>query len=348
MNWSQRAVIAGLILFAIGFAGWMLRSNQPSFAPVVPVTTDPTEGARPTAVDMAGVVGVFVEPEDGRAPILAELAAAERSIDLEVYLLSDDQIIDALIDAADRGVRVRVLLEEHPFGGSGRNPDTFDRLQANGVEVRWSNPVFRFSHVKMFVIDDEAAIVMNLNLSRSAFTDNREFAAITTRTAEVRQAAEIFSADWDRLDEPEPGPLIISPTDSRSRMIDLIGNATTTVDIYAEVVRDGDVMDALIDAEADGADVRLLMSPDYADNDRGESERARLAAAGVDVRFARGVYIHAKAIIIDSDTVWLGSQNFTSTSLDQNREVGIVIDDTTNVARVSAVFEADFAAGRPE
>lgn len=347
MTRSQRIVIAGLILFAIGFAGWLLRANQPPFAPLPRQEATATIAAMSTAVDMAGVVGVFVEPEDERAPILAELAAAERSIDLEVYLLSDDEIIEALIDAAARGVRVRVLLEEHPFGGSGKNPDTFERLQGAGVEVRWSNPVFRFSHVKMFVVDDEAAIVMNLNLSRSAFTDNREFAAITTRRGEVEQASAIFAADWDRLEEPNAGPLVVSPTNSRQTLLSLIENAQSSLDVYAEVMRDEQIIEAFIEAEARGVEVRLVVSPEYSDEGRGERERARLSDAGVEVRLARGVYIHAKAIIVDGITVWLGSQNFTATSLDQNREVGIIIDDTVNVSRVRGVFETDFTSGRP-
>lgn len=348
MTFTQRAVIAGLIIFAIGFAGWLLRSNQPLTPPLLRADVTSTSEARPTAVAMGGVVGVFVEPDDGRAPILAELTAAERSIDLEVYLLSDDEIIEALIDAARRGIRVRVLLEEHPFGGSGRNPETFERLEASGVEVRWSNPVFRFSHVKMIIIDDEVAIVMNLNLSRSAFTDNREFAAITTRQPEVRQAVAIFEADWDRLAEPAPGPLVISPTDSRDTLLGLIETSRSSLDIYAEVIRDEQIITALIDAERRGVSVRFVVSPEYSDSDRGETERAQLSRAGVEIRFARGVYVHAKAIIVDGETAWIGSQNFTATSLDQNREVGIMLEDPVNVERVLAVFESDFSNGRTD
>ncbi|MGI8643811.1 MAG: phospholipase D-like domain-containing protein, partial [Thermomicrobiales bacterium] len=177
---------------------------------------------------------------------------------------------------------------------------------------------------------------------------NRELAAITTRRAEVRQAAAIFAADWDRLEEPEPGPLVVSPTDSRQRLIGLIESARSSLDIYAEVVRDEAVIEALSGAESRGVNVRLVVSPEYSDQDRGQSEREWLAAAGVEIRFARGEYIHAKLIIVDGATVWLGSQNFTATSLDQNREVGMVIDDTANVNRVREVFDADFATGRQE
>ena len=66
------------------------------------------------------VTGVFIEPGDGRAPILDEIEAASTSIDLEIYIVTDNAILQALEDAAQRGVNVRVILEQHPFGGDGR------------------------------------------------------------------------------------------------------------------------------------------------------------------------------------------------------------------------------------
>ena len=346
MNRSQRAAVAGLILFAIGFVVWLLGGSAPR--PDIAGDGLPTATTAPTttAVAATGFTGVVVQPDDGRGPILAEIAAAEHSVDLLVYLLSDDEVIDALIAAVDRGVEVRVMLEEHPFGGNGSNPDTFDRLEAAGARVRWGNPAFRFSHVKMFVVDDAVAIIMNQNLSRSAFTDNREFAAVTTRQDMVAEAAAIFDADWDRTAEPDPGPLVVSPIDSRSTLLGLIDGAARSLDLYAEVIRDEEVLVAIERAEARGVAVRLLVSPEYGDDDRGTDERTRLAAAGVEIRFTRGLYVHAKAILIDGSVAWIGSQNFTATSLDDNREVGIVLDDPANVGRIRGIFELDFARGR--
>jgi phosphatidylserine/phosphatidylglycerophosphate/cardiolipin synthase-like enzyme len=294
-----------------------------------------------------GTIGVFVEPDDGRSPILQELEAAERTITLQVYLLSDNEIIEALERAAARGVEVRVLLEEHPFGGSGLNPKAFERLEAADVGVRWGNPVFTFSHVKTIVIDREVAIVMNLNLTVSAFTRNREFGVITTRPAEVAQAAAIFEADWERTEEPPDGPLVVSPTTSRDRLLDLIEGAERSIDVYAEVVRDQEILGAIVAAAERGVAVRLLMSQEDEDDDRGRDERAMLAEAGIDVRFASRLYVHAKIVLVDRVRAYLGSQNFTATSLDQNREIGVILDEPAGIARIAQTFDADFAAGRP-
>src|SRR5262245_17584346 len=68
--------------------------------------------ATPTPASVAadpgtGTIGLFVLPDDGREPILTELDAAQRTITLQVYLLSDEEIIAALERAEARGVAVR-------------------------------------------------------------------------------------------------------------------------------------------------------------------------------------------------------------------------------------------------
>ena len=328
---------AVLFLTCVGLlvlGSYLTRDDQPTSTPF---PSDPG----------GGTIGVFVLPDDGHAPVLRELDAAAQSITVHVYLLSDDEIMSALERAHARGVEVRVMLEEHPFGGAGLNPRAFDRLTDAGIAVRWSNPVFRFSHIKTIVVDRAVAIVMNLNLTASAFEGNREFGVVTTRPGEVAQAVAIFEADWARTEEPPAGPLVVSPTTSRRELLGLIGAATRTIDIYAEVVRDEEILAALTAAEERGVAVRLIMSEESGDDDRGVSERAQLAEAGVEVRFRPTLYIHAKIVLVDRTRVFLGSQNFTATSLDQNRELGLILDEPAGVARVSQTFNDDFAASRP-
>ena len=354
MSRSARGAIGTILLALLFGVAWALGGDEfaPRFADPQPTPSPQSRATRapipgwsaPTqpAAMSDGVVGVFVEPDDGRAPVIEELDAARRSISLEVYLLSDDEIIAALERAQRRGIEVRVILEEQPFGGAGNQPQIFERLQRAGIDVRWSNPVFRFTHIKTFVIDRTAAIIMNLNLTRSSFTRNRELAAITTRPAEVAQAAAIFEADWERAEEPGPGPLVVSPTTSRAVLVGLIEEARRSIDVYAEVVRDDEVIAALAEAERRGVVVRLLTSDDSPDN---ADELADLTAGGVEARIARGLYIHAKMLLIDGRRAYIGSQNFTATSLDSNRELGIILDDRVNLARLRQTFDGDFARG---
>ena len=88
--------------------------------------------------------------------------------------------------------------------------------------------------------------------------------------------------------------------------------------------------------------VRIIVSPsaDFA------AEVAALAASGVDIRLSSSLYIHAKLIVADGERAFVGSQNLSATSLDQNRELGIIVDDPVNLSRLARTFEIDFRAGK--
>jgi phosphatidylserine/phosphatidylglycerophosphate/cardiolipin synthase-like enzyme len=336
--WWTIAVLTVALLVAA--AGWWLRPGRTAPPPAPTSVADlPRAGETPALP----VTGVFIEPGDGRAPLLDEIRAARRSIDLEVYIITDEVILRALEEAQQRGVNVRVILEEQPFGGGGGQEEIFARLEGTGIAVRWGNPVFRFTHIKMMVVDDAVAMIMNQNLTLSAFTSNREFGVVTNRPDAVRAAAAIFAADWTRGPEPDPGPLVVSPTNARGQLLALVDGSRVSLDLYAEVLRDPEMLDALGDAARRGVRVRVIVSPsaDFA------AEMEALAASGVDIRLSSSLYIHAKLIVADDKRAFVGSQNLSATSLDQNRELGIVVDDPVNLSRLTRTFAIDFRAATP-
>jgi cardiolipin synthase len=338
-RWHGWIALLIVVLVVAGAASWLRQSaTSPPLAP-----TSVANVPRPDETPALPVTGVFIEPGDGRAPLLDEIQAARQSIDLEVYIVTDDVIVQSLEEAQRRGVDVRVILEEHPFGGGGGQEEMFSRLERAGIAVRWGNPVFRFSHIKTIVVDDAVAIIMNQNLTQSAFMANREFGVVTNRPDAVQAAAAIFDADWTRGAEPDPGPLVVSPTNARDQLLALVGGARVSLDLYAEVLRDPQMLDALAAAAERSVRVRVIVSPsaDFM------AEVEELTASGVDIRLSRSLYIHAKLVVADGERAFIGSQNLSATSLDQNRELGIIVDDPVNLSRLTRTFAIDFRAGTP-
>ena len=74
-----------------------------------------------------------------------------------------------------------------------------------------------------------------------------------------------------------------------------------------------------------------------------------LARAGVRVALPSdsggALYLHAKAIVADHRTAFVGSQNFSSSSLDDNRELGIITADPSVVDRWRRPWRPADAAG---
>jgi phosphatidylserine/phosphatidylglycerophosphate/cardiolipin synthase-like enzyme len=198
----------------------------------------------------------------------------------------------------------------------------------------------------MLIVDQFTLMVMNLNWTEAAFSENRELAVVTDDPARVTQALAIFENDWAGQSETPIGPLVISPETSRNDLLQFIASAEATLDVYAEVMTDQEILDALVEAQLRGVRVRLVMS-EAAGESLWHEEPGFLARSGIEVIIVNQPYIHAKALIVDGTAAWIGSQNFTANSLDNNREIGTFVNDAPSLARIVRAFEADVAAGMP-
>jgi len=92
---------------------------------------------------------------------------------------------------------------------------------------------------------------------------------------------------------------------------------------------------------ARGVQVRLLL-PWHAS----ALDVAMLVWGGVQVRELRTPYIHAKYVGVDDRIAWLGSENFSTNSLDRNREVALLIKGWV-VLSIRTRFDRDWRQGVP-
>ncbi|QWC18704.1 phospholipase D-like domain-containing protein [Halorubrum sp. 2020YC2] len=153
----------------------------------------------------------FVLPDSPGVPV-EQLRSAEDRLFLAGYTLTSERVADALVAAADRGARVRVLLEGSPVGGfPARSARLLDRLTAAGVEVRILDGEverFRFHHPKYAVADDRAVVLTeNWKPSGTGGRSNRgwgvvvengtaEGAGVDRNQTPADDLAALFAADF--------------------------------------------------------------------------------------------------------------------------------------------------------
>ncbi len=284
---------------------------------------------------------LFIEPDAGDKPILDAINSAQKEILIEVYLLSDKDVIASLESAKAKGVAVNVMLEEHPFGGGNLNPKTKNELVSKGVAVLWSNPKFALTHEKAIVIDDTIAFILSQNLTASAFTKNREFDVIDKNIDDVNEIRSIFLADWNRENfSPSDTSLLESPVNSRPTLESLISNAQKEIDIEVEVIEDKEII-ALLKQKAQILNVNLIL-PTLAQISSNKKAIDSLVNGGVKVKTMSNPYVHGKTIIADDSKAYVGSVNFSTQSLDSNRELGIIISDSNIVQILQNTFTSDW------
>lgn len=294
-------------------------------------------------------VQVFVEPDAGEGPIVHAIQSATRSVWVEVYLLTDRNVIHALEDAAGRGVDVRVMLEPHPYGGGAVSAQqVLEELNAAGAQAHPSDPAYHYTHEKALVVDGATAYILTCNLSKSGLggsstSANREYGVIDTNAADVAQVAKIFLADWNATPVGvSDSHLVVSPLNARGTLAALIGNAHRSLQVEDEEMYDIASENDLIAAARRGVIVEVLLPPASGSSSYG-ADVARLEQGGVQVRYVTAPYMHAKLIVADGALAFTGSENFSSTSLDENRELGILLADPSALATLSHTFSRDWA-----
>ena len=333
------ACIAGLFVFLGG--GNPLSPNPPN-------ATDTVATALPDIpIDTAGAatnVEFFSFPETDEQVLLDRIAKAKTRAWMKMYLLTDFRVVDALVQAKKNGADVKAMIEQNPFGGGTSSKQAFDKLKAAGIDVKYANPVFRFTHEKSFVIDD-SAFILTANMTKAAFARNREFGVIHTDPADVAECVAAFNADWTRDKfTPQRAALIWSPVNSRAKLTKLIRSAHKTLTVYAELAQDDATTDELVSAQKRGVKVRFLISPakQGEGEDGNKSDLDKMQKGGVKVRYLSSPYIHAKAFLVDDTLAFIGSENISTGSLEFNRELGILFSDKTAIRLLDEIFEKDW------
>lgn len=163
---------------------------------------------------------LLVQPDDGRAPLLAAIRGASNNIRLTIYQLTDlqsvgqtpaapaDSIAQALIDRAKSGVAVQVIVDQGQYS-AGSNATHIQRtvaaLRSAGVAVKLSSNAFCFTHQKTLVLDaptaahpelSGSAIIMSFNLMPSYFASSRDYAVVTYDSSVVQEVSRVFDADF--------------------------------------------------------------------------------------------------------------------------------------------------------
>ena len=159
-------------------------------------------------------------PHDAFAARAVFAAAAEKSLDVQYYIWHGDQVgyllFEALWQAAERGVRVRLLLDDMNTGGLD---PTIAALDAHpNIEVRLYNPFVqrgarllafltgferlnRRMHNKSFTVDNQVSVVGGRNIGNEYFAagDGVTFADLDVIAvgAAVRKVSAQFDLYWN-------------------------------------------------------------------------------------------------------------------------------------------------------
>ncbi|GLG00061.1 hypothetical protein Alches_01000 [Alicyclobacillus hesperidum subsp. aegles] len=274
---------------------------------------------------------------DIKQKALQMIRASRREVHLDIYELSDPDILQALADAHRRGVDVRAVVDSTE---SHSTTIAVPTLQKAGIPVEQIQIKQGIDHVKMLIADQDV-LIGGMNYGKDSWNNND---ASVYLPGQSQKFEELFAWDFARaggqvVETPSfPQPLLV---DSRigEAVVDAIGQAHSEIDLEAFDLSDTDVISALHSALARGVQVSVLVDPSQTYNRKAVSE---LQSAGALIRYYRpyqGELMHAKILDIDSGRIFMiGSANFSHQAYTYNHEADLWL---TNVPTFSHALTED-------
>ncbi|MGM0825460.1 MAG: phospholipase D-like domain-containing protein [Pseudomonadota bacterium] len=325
-------------------------------------------------------------PEASRfLPVMLDaIHHARHYVLVELYLMESgmlaDRVIEALIQAASRGVSVCLLLDG--FGSMGLSSDDRHRLRQAGVQLRLFNPLGFHSlarnlsrdHRKIVVVDGDVAFTGGFG-AVDEFLEAWYEIAVRIEGPVVADWETLFRRLWrsrltradsakaSRQPLPAPRKPTRHPDGVRGRAMSARGyryqairyslhrrveTAQTRIWLCTPYfVPTFALRRRLARAARRGVDVRLLLPGAKHDHPgvryAGQRFYQAMLKAGVRIYEFQPTFIHAKFVLAD-DWVSIGSCNFDHWNLHWNLEANQEVDDPGLADEVRQLFERHFAA----
>jgi phosphatidylserine/phosphatidylglycerophosphate/cardiolipin synthase-like enzyme len=282
----------------------------------------------------------FIGPTGLEARMGALIDGAKSTLDVQMYLFTVDALANKLIAAKNRGVAVRLLLDPDHEGNLNVEP----ALTSGGVNWKKAPSLYTFSHAKYMIVDKAQAVIMSMNWNVDAMRNERNYGLVDRDIEDIADVQSIFDADWQLASGGAPiaanlacTRLIVSPTNSKARLLEHINSAKTSLDVEVMYISETTVRDAIGAAKGRGVTVRVIV------NEPTDESIVYLKGLGIPVKTPATFFLHAKLIIAD-EVAFVGSENMSFTSFAKNREVGALAFEPSTFAPIKQQFEADWTS----
>lgn len=292
--------------------------------------------------------------------------AAKTSIDVTSFDLNLPNLVNALVDASKRGVKVRVV-----YDGTNGNQDLNNAATGNkdfqAISVFKSANISTVDggrssglmHDKIIIVDQKTLFMGSWNLSyNDTYRNNNNLLKITDARLIANYEAKFNELFVDQkfgthaaVKVPNPSLTIdgvsvenyFSPEDGvMAKLVGLVQGAKTSVHFMIFTFTDQDLANAMIARAKSGLEVQGVIET------RGASQGAMvpLACAKLPVKLDGNKYtMHHKVIILDHATVITGSFNFTQSADKENDDNVLVIHSPAVAAQYEQEFRKIYGAG---
>ena len=313
--------------------------------------------------------------------MLQVIASASETVLLEMYLIESGAVasrfIEAFCDAAERGVTVKLLLDD--YGSMGLSHYDRGRLTHNNIQVAFYNRLslgklfnnMARDHRKILICDGEVAFTGGAGITDEFAPPDEEEDQWRETMLEIRGPVvadwqSLFNCVWTETTGQRAIEANLTPSPIEDGMLGRVATASGLraqgiMRALVQRVRGSErrvwlstayfvpswkLRRALRYAVKKGVDVRLLLPGPKTDHPAvrlaGRRYYAALLDHGVRIFEYQPRVLHSKALICDQ-WVSIGSSNFDRWNFRWNLEANQSVDDARFTEMVITMFERDFS-----
>lgn len=284
----------------------------------------------------------FRSPGESLAKELSSFSTTQHNLDLRTYEFTQKDFKSLLKKLAASGVNIRIIVEDNKFQQYRNTLKVLSQYFSwyQNIQLKSDKQMgTEYVHAKVNLLDS-GFIIQTANLTQSSFASNREHFFQSTDSWIRNSLHTIFEKDWiwTRITMRDIHPnLVVCNINCRGVIEQLLQSAKKSIIIQTQYITD-DALRKILKAKKSLPEFKLLVA-DTSDND----ELIRYFGNTYARKFKK-YYNHTKMILIDHKTLLLWSMNLSATSLDKNREIGIILLDTWIINQFSDQFNQDRTA----
>jgi phosphatidylserine/phosphatidylglycerophosphate/cardiolipin synthase-like enzyme len=157
----------------------------------------------------------------------------------------------------------------------------------------------------------------------------------------LKKLQELFLFDfnhelWGVLDQN----LVVSPYNSREKLEYLLNSAEKSIDFYFPYLQDDWLEKILFEASESWVSIRGIVDKSFYEENQELIEKYK--QRWIILSPLRKDKLHAKMILVDKTYMYVWSINFSRYSMDENRELGIILRDISLIKKMKEIFQDDF------
>ena len=194
-----------------------------------------------------------------------------------------------------------------------------------------------YVHSKISLSDTEFRI-QSANLTKSSYESNREHFFHSSDPEMLASLHQLFDNDWegDPLQSSDfHSNLVVCPTNCRAVVEALLYKAETSITIQTQYIFDPEIL-KILRHQSTQLDLKIIVA-DTISNQELVSYFGPWVA-----RKLTSNYNHTKMILVDDKYLLLGSMNLSDNSIDNNREIWLLLIDEQYIQLFKEWFQEDW------